>query len=107
MRIIFDEARYLQGDLKHTRNRELRLERLQGSLKMLMNEKEAKLNNTSLNSRAVVEKTGALQARIEELEAELAKQKVCLDFYHARSFFRLHLFTFDYHPVKLVSILLT
>ena len=72
----------LQGDLKHTKNRELRLERLQGSLKMLMNEKEAKLNNTSLNSRAVVEKTGALQARIEELEAQLAEQKVCINALH-------------------------
>lgn len=44
---------------------------------MLMDEKEAKLNNTALNSRAVVEKTGALQARIEDLEAQLAEQKAC------------------------------
>ena len=67
----------MQGDLKHTRNRELRLERLQGSLKMLMDEKEAKLNNSSINSRAVVEKTGALQSRIDELEAMLSQQKAC------------------------------
>lgn len=73
----------LQGDLKHTRNRELRLERLQDSLKMLMEEKESKLNNTSINSRAVVERAGALRRRIEELESQLADQQEVGYFYIA------------------------
>lgn len=66
----------LQGDLKLSRNREDRLQRLQESLKQLLAEKEAKLNNTSINSRAVVERTNALKTRIEELEQQLAERQV-------------------------------
>ena len=69
----------VQGDIRQTRSRELRLERLQGSLKLLMDEKEAKLNNTSINSRAVVEVTGSMKQRIEELEAELAEHQANSD----------------------------
>lgn len=69
----------MQGDIRQTRSRELRLERLQGSLKLLMDEKEAKLNNTSINSRAVVEVTGSMKQRIEELEAELAEHQANSD----------------------------
>lgn len=55
------------------------MERLHTSLKALMQEKESKLNNSSINSRAVVERTGALKQRIEELESQLVQyQQVCL-----------------------------
>lgn len=66
----------VQGDLKMTRNREARLQRLQDSLKQLMEEKDAKLGNDSINSRAVIERTNLLKARIEVLEQQLAAQTV-------------------------------
>lgn len=65
-----------QGDLKLTRNRELRLQRLQESLKQLMEEKDAKLSNDSINSRAVIERTNNLKARIQDLEKQLHAHKV-------------------------------
>ena len=61
----------MQGDLKVTRNRELRLQRLQDSFKQLVEEKDAKLGNDSINSRAVIERTNLLRGRIEELEEQL------------------------------------
>ena len=49
---------------------------LQANLKQLMEEKDNRLSNETLNSRAVLEKTAALNRRIEELESELADSKV-------------------------------
>lgn len=43
-----------------------------------MAEKDTKLNNDSINSRAVVERTNALKCRIEELEGQLAAHQVGL-----------------------------
>ena len=66
----------LQGKLKLTRNRESRLQRLQDSLQQLVEEKDSKLNNGAINSRASVERTAALRNRIEELEDQLADRQV-------------------------------
>ena len=66
----------LQGNLKLTRNRESRLQRLQDSLQQLVEEKDSKLNNGAINSRASVERTAALRNRIEELEDQLADRQV-------------------------------
>lgn len=52
------------------------MQRLQNTLKQLMEEKEGRLSNTAINSRAVIEKTASLNRRIEELEANLEVQKV-------------------------------
>ena len=67
---------HLQGNLKLTRNRESRLQRLQDSLQQLVEEKDSKLNNGAINSRASVERSAALQNRIEELENQLADRQV-------------------------------
>ena len=49
---------------------------LQASLKQLMEEKDSRLSNETINSRAVLERTAGLNRRIEELEGELAHSKV-------------------------------
>jgi len=73
---LCEEWLSLQADVKQTKNRELRLQKLQGSLKQLMDKKEVMQGESVLGSRASLEKTGALTRRIEELEAQLAHQTV-------------------------------
>ena len=68
-----------QGTLKQSRSKEASLQRKQESLKQLVDEKDAKLGNDAINSRANVERTAALRSKIEELEQQLATKQVALD----------------------------
>ena len=64
----------MQEDVKNSRNREARLERLQGSLKQLMDKKEALQAESGLKSRASQDQSRMLKGRIQELEEQLNHQ---------------------------------
>ena len=65
----------MQEDVQNSRKREQRLERLQGSLKQLMDKKEALQAESGLKTRASQDQSRMLKGRIQELEDQLSHQQ--------------------------------